>query len=114
MQGGKAALQAHYCELFSEYSLDALLFPTSPVIAPFADPRVSEPGNFERLIQNTEPAASAGLPCIQLPVGLGADSGMPIGLELDGPVDNDRRLLAIGIALEGVLGRIPHAGSNIG
>ncbi|WP_166360590.1 indoleacetamide hydrolase [Pseudomonas akapageensis] len=109
MQGGKAALQAHYQALFSEDELDGLLFPTSPVIAPFAEAQVSEPGNFERLIQNTEPAASAGLPCIQLPVGLGATSGMPIGLELDGPAGSDRRLLAIGIALEGVLGRIPSA-----
>jgi mandelamide amidase len=109
MQGGKAALQAHYRELFGEYSLDALLFPTSPVVAPVADAQVSEPGNFDKLIQNTEPAASAGLPCIQLPIGLGAETGLPIGLELDAMAGSDRRLLAIGIALEGVVGRIKSA-----
>jgi mandelamide amidase len=34
-------------------------------------PDVSEPQNFSLLIQNTEPSASAGLPGIQLPVGMG-------------------------------------------
>lgn len=109
MMGGKAALKAHYEELFNEYALDALLFPTSPVVAPIAEAQISEPGNFDKLIRNTEPAASAGLPCIQLPVGLGADTGMPVGLELDAPAGSDRRLLSIGIALEAVLGRIAPA-----
>lgn len=106
---GRPALKAHYRELFERYALDAFVFPTVPVVAPLAHPEVSLPQNFHLLIQNTEPAASAGLPCIQLPVGQGAASGLPIGLELDGPQGSDRRLLAIGIALEAVLGRIPCA-----
>jgi len=79
------------------------------VVAPLAKPDVSEPQNFALLIQNTEPSASAGLPGIQLPVGLGAKTGLPVGFELDGHAGDDRRLLAIGIALETVLGRIPPA-----
>ena len=109
MKHGKPALQARYRELFAQYQLDALVFPTVPVMAPKAHPEVSLPENFHLLIQNTEPGASAGLPGIQLPIGLGARTGLPVGMELDGPEGSDRRLLAIGIVLEALLGRIPAA-----
>jgi hypothetical protein len=39
--------------------------------------------------------------------GLGASSRLPVGLELDGPAGSDRRLIAIGLALEKVFGRLP-------
>ncbi|MBS0349227.1 MAG: indoleacetamide hydrolase [Proteobacteria bacterium] len=106
---GRPALRAHYQALFERHRLDAFVFPTTPIVAPLAKPDVSEPQNFSLLIQNTEPSASAGLPGIQLPVGLGATTGLPVGLELDGHGGEDRRLLAIGIALENVLGRIAPA-----
>lgn len=106
---GRPALRAHYRALFDRHRLDAFVFPTTPVVAPPAKPDVSEPQNFALLIQNTEPSASAGLPGIQLPVGLGAKTGLPVGFELDGHAGDDRRLLAIGIALEAVLGRIAPA-----
>ncbi|SDN43456.1 indoleacetamide hydrolase [Pseudomonas jinjuensis] len=106
---GRPALKEHYQDLFERHHLDALLFPTTPIVAPPANDEVNLPACFERLIQNTEPAASAGLPGIQMPIGLGRRTGLPVGLELDGAFGADRRLLAIGIALEAVLGRIPPA-----
>ncbi|HJV86874.1 MAG TPA: indoleacetamide hydrolase [Noviherbaspirillum sp.] len=106
---GRNALKQRYQTLFESLSIDALVFPTTTIVAPLAGPEVNEPETFERLIRNTEPAASAGLACIQLPVGLGGRSGLPVGLELDAPARSDRRLLAIGIAIESVLGRIPPA-----
>lgn len=106
---GRPALKAHYRALFERHALDAFVFPTTPIVAPLARPEVNLPENFHLLIQNTEPAASACLPSIQLPIGLGAVTGLPVGLELDGPAGQDRRMLAIGIALESVLGRIPAA-----
>jgi len=106
MATGRPALRAHYHELFVRHRLDAFIFPTTPVVAPVAHPDVSLPENFQLLIQNTEPAASAGLASIQLPIGLGARSGLPVGMELDGPAGSDRRLLAIGLAIENVIGRI--------
>jgi mandelamide amidase len=45
-------------------------------------------------------------------MGLGAASRLPVGLELDGPAGSDRRLLAIGMALERVLGRLAPAGKG--
>jgi len=106
---GRPALRDHYKSLFARHRLDAFVFPTTPIVAPLARPDVSEPEHFSLLIQNTEPSASAGLPGIQLPVGIGATTGLPVGLELDGHAGEDRRLLAIGIALENLLGRIAPA-----
>jgi mandelamide amidase len=42
-----------------------------------------------------------------MPIALCASSKLPVGLELDGPAGSDRRLLAIGLALEPVFGRLP-------
>ena len=36
-------------------------------------------------------------------------SGLPVGLELDGPLGSDRRLLSIGLAMEAVLDSVPAA-----
>ncbi|MNF41009.1 Mandelamide hydrolase [compost metagenome] len=107
--GGRQALRERYQDLFERYGLDALVFPTTTIVAPLAGDEVNLPECFERLIRNTEPAASAGLPGIQLPIGLGARTGLPVGLELDALNGNDRRLLAIGVVLEALFGRIPRA-----
>ncbi|MCP8467515.1 indoleacetamide hydrolase [Pseudomonas sp. ZM23] len=105
-EGGRAALRERYQDLFEQHALDALVFPTSPIVAPQAGPQVNEPEVFRRLIRNTEASASAGLPGIQLPIGLGPQSGLPVGLELDGAAGSDRRLLAIGVLLEALFGRL--------
>ncbi|MFV3411126.1 indoleacetamide hydrolase [Pseudomonas sp. NY15436] len=108
-EGARAALRERYQDLFEQHALDALVFPTSPIVAPTAGPQVNEPEVFRRLIRNTEASASAGLPGIQLPIGLGPQSGLPVGLELDGAAGSDRRLLAIGVLLEALFGRLSAA-----
>lgn len=107
--GGRQALRERYQNLFEEHKLDALFFPTTAIVAPLANEDIYLPENFERLIQNTEPSASAGIPSIQLPAGLGKETGLPVGVELDGPAGSDRRLLAIGQALESIFGRVARA-----
>jgi mandelamide amidase len=57
-------------------------------------------------LRNTDPASNAGIPGLSLPAGLSAE-GLPVGLELDGPRGSDRRLLAIGVAFEQLLGALP-------
>ena len=52
-------------------------------------------------------AIHAGLPGLTIPAGLGPTTGLPVGISLDGPRGSDERLLAIGIAIEHVLGRTP-------
>ena len=105
----RPALAKLYADTFAANRLDALVFPTVPRIAPLATPEASSVETFLQTIQNTDPGSNAGIPGLQLPMGLGAASRLPLGLELDGPSGSDRRLVAIGMALEPVLGRLPPA-----
>ena len=103
----RPALQALYSKTFADNRLDAIAFPTTPRVAIASNPESSSLENFGLFIQNTDPGSNAGIPGIQIPIALGASSRLPIGLELDGPAGSDRRLLAIGIALDSVFGRLP-------
>ncbi|MCK1708191.1 MULTISPECIES: indoleacetamide hydrolase [unclassified Bradyrhizobium] len=103
----RPALQALYASAFAVNRLDAIAFPTTPRVAIASNPDSSSLENFGLFIQNTDPGSNAGIPGIQIPIALGAASKLPIGMELDGPAGSDRRLLAIGMALEQVFGRLP-------
>jgi mandelamide amidase len=105
----RPALQRLYADTFRANRLDALVFPTTPRTALPADPDASSLANFLLFIQNTDPGSNAGVPGIQLPIALGATTRLPIGMELDGPAGSDRRLVAIGRAIEAALGRVPPA-----
>lgn len=107
MKKGRPALQKLYRDTFAKHRLDALVFPTVPRTAVPANPDSSSLANFVLFIQNTDPAGNAGIPGLQLPIGLGTSSKLPIGMELDGPAGGDRRLLAIGLSLEQLFGRLP-------
>ncbi|MCP3394520.1 indoleacetamide hydrolase [Bradyrhizobium sp. CCGB12] len=100
-------LQALYGRTFADNRLDAVAFPTTPRVAIASNPDSSSLENFGLFIQNTDPGSNAGIPGIQIPIALGATSKLPVGLELDGPAGSDRRLLAIGMALDAVFGRLP-------
>ena len=107
MATARPALQALYRDTFAKNRLDAIAFPTTPKVAITANPDSSSIANFTLFIQNTDPGSNAGVPGIQVPIGLGASTKLPIGLELDGPSGSDRKLLAIGIALDKIFGRLP-------
>ncbi|WP_291143590.1 indoleacetamide hydrolase [Hydrogenophaga sp.] len=107
MDTHRPALIKLYADTFAQHKLDALVFPTVPRVAPDAGPQTSSVETFGLFIQNTDPGSNAGLPGLQVPIGLGAASGLPVGLELDGPAGSDRRLIAIGMAIEQLLGRVP-------
>ncbi|SMG61501.1 indoleacetamide hydrolase [Paraburkholderia susongensis] len=109
-------LQRYMAATFADANLDALLFPTTRLTAvPIDDLKgsstVSIDGGppidtMEAFLRNTDPASTSGIPGLSLPAGMSA-SGLPVGLELDGPHGADRRLLAIGVAFEQVLGAPP-------
>ena len=105
----RPALIKLYADTFAANKLDALIFPTVPKVALTANAESSSVDNFVSFIQNTDPGSNAGIPGVQVPIGLGASSKLPIGLELDGPAGSDRRLVAIGVAIEALLGRIAPA-----
>ena len=107
MKTARPALQALYRDTFASNKLDAIAFPTVPKVAIASNPDSSSLANFLLFIQNTDPGSNAGVPGIQLPIALGASSKLPVGLELDGPAGSDRKLLAIGMAMEKIFGRLP-------
>lgn len=106
-------LQALYADAFATSGVAALVFPTTPGTAA----RIGEDESvvlngrpcptFATFIRNTDPGSNAALPGLSLPIGL--SDGLPVGLELDGPAGTDRRLLAIGAAIEAELPAMPAA-----
>ena len=106
-------MQALYAAYFRENALDAMMFPTTilpavPIDMVNGSGKVSINGGppvdtFGSFIRNTDPGSNAGIPGLSLPAGLTA-GGLPVGLEFDGPVGSDARLLGIGMAAEAVLG----------
>ena len=107
MKKSRPELQALYRRTFNGHGLDGIVFPTVPNVAFKAGPESSSLAVFMATIQNTDPGSNAGVPGLQIPIGLGASSKLPVGLEIDGPAGSDRRLLQIGLAIEAVLGRLP-------
>ncbi|TYB46240.1 amidase family protein [Actinomadura chibensis] len=111
----RPALRAAYARYFEDDDLSALVVPTTPLTArphrPSGEDRTVElNGNtvdtFLTYIRNTDPPSTAGLPCLSVPSGMSRD-GLPIGLEIVGPVSSDARLLAIGEAVERALPPLP-------
>jgi mandelamide amidase len=109
---GRPALQLAYRDYFRSRKVAAIIFPTTPLPArPIGqDAEVEISGvkypTFFTYIRNCDPGSNAGIPGLSFPAGLTAD-GLPVGIELDGPAGSDRTVLAIGLALEPVLGPIP-------
>ena len=102
-------LQRAYADYFADHAVEAVIFPTSPVSArPIGDDETIELGGervptFPTFIRNTDPGSNAGIPGLSLPTGL-TSTGLPVGMELDGPVGSDLRLLAVGAAVEEAVG----------
>ena len=116
MHTWRPQLQQLYAATFDMHRIDALLFPTTrlpavPIDALNGSSQVSINGGelideMGAFLRNTDPASVAGIPGLSLPAGL-TQAGLPVGIELDGRLGSDRRLLAIGVAFEQVLGPLP-------
>jgi indoleacetamide hydrolase len=112
----RPALQKLYADYFRDHRLDGILFPTTIAPAPLIDlergsGEMSIDGGaavpvFDTIIRNTDPGSNAGLPGLSLYAGMTA-SGLPVGLEIDGPVGSDVKLLGLGLAVEAILGTAP-------
>ena len=112
----RPALQKMYQAYFRDNNLDGILFPTTIASAPLID---AEKGSgemsinggaavptFDTMIRNTDPASNAGIPGLSLFAGM-TPGGLPVGLEIDGPLGSDPKLLGLGLSIEAVLGSAP-------
>lgn len=105
-----------YEDLFKRQGLAAIAFPTVPFTAPFINLNGDVPGQtikvgdkrvdeIQGLITNVFPGPRFGAPGLSLPGGMA--NGLPVGLSLEGMPGDDVKLLALGIAVEKVLGPVP-------
>jgi indoleacetamide hydrolase len=112
----RPALQKMYEAYFRDNNLDVILFPTTIAPAPLIDAvkgsgEMSINGGapvptFDTMIRNTDPGSNAGLPGLSLYAGM-TPGGLPVGLEIDGPVGSDPKLLGLGLSIEAILGSGP-------
>ncbi|MGA0614902.1 amidase family protein [Paracoccus sp. KR1-242] len=101
----RPALIEAYRKIFAESGVAAVIFPTTPQVAAKQGPEASAPEVFGTFIRNADPSSNAGIPGLSVAAGLGPVTGLPVGIELDGPAGSDRKLIAIGMAIESLLGR---------
>ena len=111
----RPALQKLYADYFGDNVVDGIIFPTT--ITP-ATPIDMAKGSGEMSINGgplvptfkRDPqyrsGSNAGIPGLSVFAGLTA-SGLPTGLEIDGPVGSDTKLLGLGRAIEEVVGLAP-------
>jgi indoleacetamide hydrolase len=112
----RPALQKMYEDYFRDNNLDGILFPTTVAPAPLIDAvkgsgEMSINGGapvptFDSMIRNTDPGSNAGIPGLSLFAGM-TPGGLPVGLEIDGPVGSDAKLLGLGLSIEAILGSAP-------
>jgi mandelamide amidase len=109
----RPAMQRLFADGFARHGVEALLFPATMAPAPLIgrDETVMINGvavPFQTAIaRNISPGSTAGLPGLILPAGLTHDTGLPVSLELDGPAGEDRRLLAVALAIKALLPPMP-------
>jgi aspartyl-tRNA(Asn)/glutamyl-tRNA(Gln) amidotransferase subunit A len=84
-------------EIFAD--IDVLVTPTTMAMPPKIADAIAEAPSEIRLIRNTVPFNSLGIPTISVPCGF-SRSGLPIGLQLSGPRLAEVRVLALGHAYE--------------
>ncbi len=86
-----------YTKAFSQ--VDTILIPTSPRAA-FKSGEITDPATMYLSDVFTISINIAGNGGMNIPVGLGEDSGRPIGMQLVGPQFRDELILRVGAALE--------------
>lgn len=95
----RVELQAVLANLLASNQLDALFYPTVPILAPPLgdDDTTLVNGHpvpvFDISIRHTGPGSIAGLPAICIPGGRIA--GLPVGVTLESEPNSDRRLLSL-------------------
>ena len=108
----RPALQETYRRAFREHGVEVIAFPTTPMPAATIGEEDTVLVNgtavptFFTYIRNTSPGSVAGIPGLSLPAGM-TKAGLPVGIEIDGPEGSDQQVLAIGLALETILPKLP-------
>ena len=97
-------IRSTYTRYFQTGGIDVMVYPTTPIPAgAVGENKLEIVGGREvwngHYLLNTTPITLTGMPGLTLPIGRTA-LGLPVGLEMVGPVHSDNRLLSIGLAWE--------------
>lgn len=96
--------RAVWLDWFDEHRVDALVEPTLPIVARPRGDGYDEPFKDDAEVSLTHYWNWTGFPVVALPAGIGARSGLPVGVSLVGRPGADWDLLAAGAALQRQLG----------
>lgn len=83
--------------------VNVLVSPTAPTTAYKLGEKLNDPVSMYLGDIATIPANLAGIPGMSLPIGLAAEDGMPVGMQILAPAREDHRLYRVGGALEALL-----------
>lgn len=92
----RAMMSAEFERAFMQY--DAIISPSSPVVAFKIGELTSDPMALKLLDYCTIPANMGGFPAIS--INCGYSDGLPVGMQLMGPIMSDERLLQIAYCAE--------------
>ncbi len=95
-QQARTLIRQDFAEAFK--SIDALVTPTSPVVAFPVGEKTGDPLQMYLIDVCTLPVNIAGLPALSVPCGF--SDGLPVGMQLIGPHLSESTLLQIGHAYE--------------
>ena len=95
-QQARTLIRRDFDRVFDQ--VDALVTPTSPVVAFRLGEKINDPVEMYLIDVCTVPANIAGLPGISVPCGF--SQGLPVGMQLIGPHLSEQRLLNIAYAYE--------------
>ena len=101
-QKARAVIAQDFAKAFANY--DVLLTPTSPTTAFKIGEKASDPLSMYLSDIYTIPVNLAGNCAVSMPIGLGAETKLPVGLQLIGDHFAESKILRAAAALEEVIG----------
>ena len=96
-----------WSDWFYEHDITALIEPTIPVVAPVRGTGYEHAASDYELIVLTSFWDWTGFPVAALPAGIGAATGLPVGVSLAAPTGADFALVGLGIELQSIMGARP-------
>lgn len=115
----RRAVSDEFAEAFKK--VDVILAPTAPTTAPPLFPPPAETmDDYGQIVSAyaadamTVPASLAGLPAVSLPVGLGRDTGLPVGVQVIAARGNDADALGFAMRLEERIAELGDEGGGAG
>lgn len=97
----RTLIQRDFANAFAQ--VDVIASPTAPTTAWKLGEHSGDPLQDYLNDATTIPANLAGIPGLSLPIGLAAEDGLPVGLQLLAPAMEDARLYRAGAAIEALI-----------